>query len=131
LYNEEFRRAWPEILTWEDDLALLNHTHYELLLPLQRKRAELEAKEEKERKEREAQFPRTKEDFYTKSQDVQERVVKFLCLASNKDTVAQERMMSQYNWAWRQVEPLVKVFNEDVGALRLILILKQIHLPSL
>ena len=101
-----------DVLTWEDDIAVLNHSYHSILLPLYQRRAELEAREEEERKRREADFPLTKEEFATKGRDVGRRAVVFL---TTTDTAAKEKMLSEYGWAWRQVRPLMEVFEKDVS----------------
>jgi len=101
-----------DLLTWEDDIAVLNHSYHSVLVPLYQRRAELEMREEEERKRREADFPLTREEFAMKSRAVRQRAVVFLTTA---DTVAKEKMLSDYGWAWRQVRPLMEIFENDVS----------------
>ena len=95
-----------DVLTWEDDIAVLNHSYHSILLSLYQRRAELEAGEEEERKRREADFP------LTKGRDVRRRATVFL---TTTDMAAKEKMLSEYGWAWRQVRPLMEVFEKDVS----------------
>ena len=101
-----------DVLTWEDDIAVLNHSYHNVLLPLYKRRAELEAREEEERKRREADFPLTKEEFAAKERGVRQRAVVFL---TTTDMVGKEKMLSEYGWAWRQVKPLMEIFEKDVS----------------
>ena len=79
-----------------------------------KRRNELRDKEESERKIRDARFPTSIAQWRaTDSPDIQLRVARFL--VSDKDT--KERMLSQYGWAWRQVEPLEGDFDQNVSSL--------------
>lgn len=62
------------------------------------------------RRQREQIFPQSKEEFNTKANDIKLRVARFLVA----DPARQEKMLSDYNWAWRQVKPLQDVFVKDV-----------------
>ncbi|EKM50209.1 uncharacterized protein PHACADRAFT_188531 [Phanerochaete carnosa HHB-10118-sp] len=83
-----------------------------------KRRDELLAKEERERKIRDAQFPGSIAQWRSENPDIQLRVAKFLV----SDKSAKERMLSQFGWAWRQVEPLEKdyatnnTFQADIKA---------------
>jgi len=57
-------------------------------------------------------FPQSKEDFKTKPNDVKIRAARFLCA----DRAKQEKMLTDYQWAWRQVKPLQDVFAKDVSS---------------
>ncbi|GJE90336.1 hypothetical protein PsYK624_064670 [Phanerochaete sordida] len=76
--------------------------HLKTLSGLMKRREELLAKETSERKLRDAQFPRTIAQWTALDRDTQLRVARFL--VADKST--QERMLSQFGWAWKQVEPL-------------------------
>jgi len=56
-------------------------------------------------------FPQSKDDFYNKPNDVRVRAARFLVA----DPARQERMLSEFQWAWRQVKPLQDIFSKDVS----------------
>ncbi|KXN87689.1 hypothetical protein AN958_08326 [Leucoagaricus sp. SymC.cos] len=56
-------------------------------------------------------FPLTLEEFHAKPRDIQIRVANFL----NADSARKDRMMTEFNWAWRQVEGLVREFSSNVS----------------
>lgn len=56
-------------------------------------------------------FPLTLEEFKSKPRDIQIRVATFL----DADHIKQDQMMTQFSWAWRQVDGLVREFKENVG----------------
>jgi hypothetical protein len=67
--------------------------------------------EEEARKRQEAQFPVSIEDFHGKPKDVQHRAARFLVL---EEGTKQEKMLSEYGWAWRQVKPLQEEMTKNV-----------------
>jgi hypothetical protein len=83
-------------------------TKNELLIQLRA----LREKEEKERKARDAQFPQSIAQYRALDQATQARVGRFLVAEAG----AKERMLSQFGWAWRQVEPLMNDFKANVSA---------------
>ena len=98
----------PDLVTlWEDDWALMRYTHLSLLQSLYQKRTEME----NARRQEEAQFPLSIEDFRRKSKDIQHRAARFLVL---DDDARREKMMSEYGWAWRQVKPLLEEMSKNV-----------------
>lgn len=115
----EDTRTMPDLVSlWEDDLALMRHTHLRHLHSLYQKRTEMEnmrrqeeAQEEEARRRQEAQFPSSIEDFQRKSKDVQHRAARFLVL---DDDTRREKMLSEYGWAWRQVKPLLEEMSHNV-----------------
>lgn len=73
---------------------------------------ELRAREEKERKHREAQFPHSISQYQSlEDPSAKDRVARFLVA----DQAAKERMLTQFGWAWRQVQPLVTDFSLNVS----------------
>ncbi|KAF8622067.1 hypothetical protein AX15_007217 [Amanita polypyramis BW_CC] len=96
-------------LFWHDDIARMNHAYHQELLHLRQKRMFLREREEKNRKIFDAQFPRNIADWRTKSKDVQLRVARFL----TGDTTKQDRMISEFGWAWRQVQPLKDDYSKN------------------
>ncbi len=60
-------------------------------------------------------FPQSKEQFESKPNDVKIRVARFLVA----DPVRQEKMLNDYQWAWRQVKPLMDIFTKDVSSMLL------------
>ena len=96
----------------------MRYTHLRHLHSLYRKRAEIEvakrqqeAQEEEARRRQEAQFPVSIEDFRRKPRDVQHRAARFLVV---DDGVRQEKMLTEYGWAWRQVKPLQEEMAKSV-----------------
>ncbi|KAJ7739044.1 hypothetical protein DFH07DRAFT_79556 [Mycena maculata] len=55
-------------------------------------------------------FPQSVDDFRSKSKDIQHRVARFLLLESDDE---KEKMLSDFNWAWRQVTPLSDEFQQN------------------
>jgi len=107
---EDTRFPADLISLWDNDLALMRYTHLRHLHSLYQKRVEIEtakrlqeAQEEEARRRQEGQFPVSIEDFRRKPKDVQHRAARFLVL---DDGVRQEKMLTEYGWAWRQVKPL-------------------------
>ena len=66
---------------------------------------------EKEEAEKEAnrrrQFPVSPDDYYTKDEDMQLLVARFLSM----NTQDKERMLDKNGWAWAQVQPLIDAFK--------------------
>jgi hypothetical protein len=118
LYNDprKYTSAFP---VWEDSIARLRHSHLQHVNFLRKSYHDLEqeieaqmAKEEAERKVQEAQFPKSIEDFYMKPKDVQHRAARFLLLT---DSAKQEKTLSEFGWAWRQVKPLLDEMEGNVS----------------
>jgi hypothetical protein len=96
----------------------MRYTHLRHLQPLYQKRAEVEAaqrqqeaQDEEVRRRQEAQFPVSIEDFRRKSKDIRHRAARFLVL---DDDVRQEKMLTEFGWAWRQVGPLQAEMAKNV-----------------
>lgn len=98
-------------MEWQDDYEATRYTYISQLLALAKQRNEIETREEEMRKRREQMFPTSFDDFKGKAKDIQLRAARFLIA----DSVKQEKMMTEFNWAWRQVQPLKDVFIKDVS----------------
>ena len=98
-------------MEWQNDYEAARYTYISQLLPLAKQRNEVEIREEENRKRREQMFPTSIEDFKGKARDIQLRAARFLVA----DGVKQEKMMTEFNWAWRQVQPLKDIFTKDVS----------------
>ena len=98
-------------IEWQNDYEETRYTYIYQLLALTKQRKELEALEEEMRKRREQLFPLSFDDFKGKPKDVQLRAARFLVA----DLAKQEKMLSEFNWAWRQVQPLKDIFTKDVS----------------
>jgi len=95
-----FNRAVTQIRT----------AHLQALQPLLDKRAELETHDEDTRRRRDAMFPKSITEYRSIwNKDVQVRIARFL----TSDKGQQERTMSEFGWAWRQVQPLMDVYNSN------------------
>jgi len=98
-------------IEWQDDYEAVRYTYISQLLALAKQRNEVEIREEEMRKRREQMFPISFDDFKGKGKDIQLRAARFLVA----DIVKQEKMLSEFNWAWRQVQPLKDIFVKDVS----------------
>ncbi|KAF9468970.1 hypothetical protein BDZ94DRAFT_1182777 [Collybia nuda] len=122
LFNDP--RKYPSILSvWEDSISHMRHAHLRHLQYLREEYRKAEqlaeaqiAKEEAERKAQEALFPSSIEDFYMKPKDVQHRAARFLLLT---DSSKQEKTLSEFGWAWRQVKPLQDEMKVNASKLSL------------
>ncbi|KAG5727788.1 hypothetical protein E4T56_gene4035 [Termitomyces sp. T112] len=107
---EELRRYIPQQMRWEDELEHLRHSYLEQLVPLYHELKQTEIRQEEERKRREADFPTTIQDYHSKSADVKMRVARFLYTT---DEARQEKMLSEFGWASRQVKPLQELYRKN------------------
>ncbi|KLO07446.1 hypothetical protein SCHPADRAFT_836717 [Schizopora paradoxa] len=103
-----------------DTLERSRYEYVRRLTELQKRRAEMEEREEMERRVREAQFPQSVREYHAmSSRAAQLRVARFLMADSSK----QDQMSTQSGWAWRQTQPLIKeytaneMFRGEVGEL--------------
>lgn len=97
-------------LALEDALSTLRYTYLKTLLPLIRRRRALRDREIKIRKQRDASFPQSIEEYHDIAErDVQLRVARFLAA----DNTEQERMMDKFGWAYRQVDPLRTAYKSN------------------
>lgn len=93
-------------------LGRAHYDHLQTLLPLYKKRAELSRQEEQARIVRAAQFPQTINEFRSvEFRDAQLRVARFLMGDESK----REQMRNESQWAWRQTEPLMREYTNNVS----------------
>jgi hypothetical protein len=95
---------------WANDYEALRYSYLSTLLPLKKQEKDLEEQEADLARRRAQMFPQSKEDFKTKPADVKLRAARFLIA----DRARQERMLTEYGWAWRQVKALQDAFAKDV-----------------
>ena len=96
-----------------DELSQIRDAHVKALAPLYKQKAELEIKEEAARRQQLAMFPRSVDEYRrTTSKDAQVRIARFLAA----DHAQQLKMLNEYNWVWRQVQPLLDVYKSDVSS---------------
>jgi hypothetical protein len=82
------------------------------ILPLHKRRAELERKEEEARRRRDAQFPGNLDEYYAiRDSEIQLRVARFL----TADSQTQDTIMTRFGWAWRHVQPLKTEYQSNVS----------------
>jgi hypothetical protein len=99
---------------WDDAVYRVRMAHLKQILPLQKKRAELESQENEARRQLDAHFPRSSNEYRAmRSKDRQGRIARFL-LADERE---KERMMTQFGWASRQVAPLKNEYLTNVSIL--------------
>ncbi|KAF8799214.1 hypothetical protein BYT27DRAFT_7121448 [Phlegmacium glaucopus] len=110
IYNDGLKDQAIEI-EWQDDYEAIRYTYISQLLALVKQRNEVETRQEEIRKRREQMFPISFDDFKGKAKDIQLRAARFLVA----DSAKQEKMISEFNWAWRQVQPLKDIFAKDVN----------------
>ncbi|KAH7885676.1 hypothetical protein F5I97DRAFT_1874301 [Phlebopus sp. FC_14] len=95
----------------DDGLSMLRYTHLKTLLPLIQKRNALKAREQLARKQRDARFPQTVEEYrQIPERDVRLRIARFL---SSSD-MEQERMMQEFQWAYRGVQRLLSTYKSSM-----------------
>lgn len=97
---------------FSDEVAQFTAAHYKSIHPLQDRLARATKREEELRRKREAMFPATIGDYRSiRNKDVQLRIARFL----TADSITQGKMMTEFNWAWRQTKPLQDEYHHDVG----------------
>lgn len=85
--------------------ATMRHGHLSVLIPLQRRLAELNSR-----------FPGSLDVYEAmgkSNHDAKLKVARFLM--ADGQSSRQESIMSEMGWAWRQVQPLSNVFKENVS----------------
>lgn len=97
--------------TWDNDFNQTRYTYLSQTLILQKRQQQIMAQRERERKEFEKKFPQSKEEFENKPKDMQIRVARFLVAEKTQ----KEKLLAEFDWAWRQTEPLEKIFKTDVS----------------
>lgn len=94
--------------------TLSNHQYADMstFVPLVKRCTDLKIEEDAARRRRDARFPMNASEFRAiSSRDIQLRIARFL----QADGSSQDRMMTEFNWAYRQVTPLQKVYKADVS----------------
>lgn len=93
---------------WDGQLFYLRTAYLKQLFPLQRLLAKLEIQDAEARRK---EFPGSVREYRAiQNNDVKFRVAKFLAL---RDVKAQEQMMAEFGWAWRQVQPLKNEYEKN------------------
>ncbi|EJD07369.1 uncharacterized protein FOMMEDRAFT_164356 [Fomitiporia mediterranea MF3/22] len=109
---ENFFKQDSQIVASEhlDIVSRMHYDHLRELLPLYRRRRDLEKQAELTRIRLAAQFPQTIEDYQRMdSKGAQLRVAKFLMAEDPK----REEMRTESRWAWRQTEPLIQLYKNN------------------
>jgi len=78
---------------------------------MKRRDAEIEAGNV--RRKQDAAFPLTLEEFHSRSRSIQVRVANYL----NSDAAKRGRMMTEFGWTYREVNPLTREFEINVSSL--------------
>ncbi|KAH0836504.1 hypothetical protein J3R83DRAFT_8142 [Lanmaoa asiatica] len=95
----------------DDALSTLRYTYLKMLTHLIRKRNELKARDKTARQKRDAWFPQTTQQYHQITErDVQLRVARFL----TSSTTEQERMMDEFGWPYRAVQPLLSAYKTNL-----------------
>ncbi|KAG1877194.1 hypothetical protein F4604DRAFT_1580871 [Suillus subluteus] len=96
----------------DDALSQIRYNYLKSLLPLLTQRRTLKSRETHIRRQRDAQFPQSIEEYHNiPERDIQLRIARFLLRSSSE----QEKMMGDYGWVWRAVNPLVSAFKANVS----------------
>lgn len=99
-------------LQFDSEVNQLRVAHLKHITPLRKRRDELMGKDELDRRRREVFFPKSLEEYNAiGNKDKQLRIALFL----SADKVGQERTLSESGWAWRQVQPLIDLYNTNVS----------------
>ncbi|KAG1841242.1 hypothetical protein DFJ58DRAFT_808899 [Suillus subalutaceus] len=94
----------------DDALSQIRYNYLKSLLPLLTQRRTLKSRETHIRRQRDAQFPQSIEEYHNiPERDIQLRIARFLLRSSSE----QEKMMGDYGWVWRAVNPLVSAFKAN------------------
>ena len=117
----------PTLAPFYSLVSEVRYAHYRTLQDLLRQHNSRLAHDEAARKARDAQFPADVAAYHSiASKDVQLRIARFLMIP---DTASKERMLSEFNWAWRQVEPLQNEYTHNVSVSSLLSFTKRSILP--
>ncbi|KAI0313199.1 hypothetical protein OF83DRAFT_573963 [Amylostereum chailletii] len=99
-------------LQFDNEVDQIRIAHLKHINPLRKRRDELMGKDELDRRRREASFPKSLEEYNAiGNKDKRLRIALFL----SADKTGQERMLNESGWAWRQVQPLLDLYNTDVS----------------
>ncbi|KZT25158.1 hypothetical protein NEOLEDRAFT_1162856 [Neolentinus lepideus HHB14362 ss-1] len=119
LYHDLRSPQGPAAATLSNQLSILQYSHLQTLLPLQQRKAELEKAEIEHRQRLDRRFPSSIAEFHAISnKDTRLRIAKFLTLHEKRDQnrvhlIEHEKMMNEFKWAWRQVEPLCQEYTKN------------------
>ncbi|EGN91891.1 hypothetical protein SERLA73DRAFT_164301 [Serpula lacrymans var. lacrymans S7.3] len=102
--HERGRRSKALEDDWDDALDHIRFAHLQTLLPLLKRKSEMEQR-------RDAYFPSSIQEYHMiRDRDIQLRVARFLALDSRSQ---QDKMLSDFNWVWRQVTPLLDEYHKN------------------
>lgn len=88
------------------------YEHLQVMMPLYKRRVELERSEEEDRINRAARFPLSSQEYRAiEVRAAQLRVAHFLMHDESK----REQMRTESRWAWRQTQPLIDEYRKDVS----------------
>ncbi|KAF9482649.1 hypothetical protein BDN70DRAFT_874837 [Pholiota conissans] len=94
---------------WQNDYENLRYSHLKQVVHMEKRIQDLERQQEIEKKLREQMFPQDVADFKKKTQEIQQRVARFL-VANDAE---KERYLNAFNWAYRQTAPLQELYKQD------------------
>jgi len=96
----------------DDALSTLRYTHLKTLTHLIARRNALKAQDQTARQKRDQWFPQTTQQYHQITErDVQLRVARFLTSSATD----QEKMMDEFKWPYRAVQPLLTAYKSNVG----------------
>jgi hypothetical protein len=96
----------------DDALSQIRYSYLKSLLPLLAQRRMLKSRDTHIRRQRDAQFPQSIEEYHSiPERDIQLRIARFLSRSNSE----QEKMMHHYGWVWRAVNPLILAFKANVS----------------
>lgn len=95
----------------DDAVSTLRYIYVKNLLQLTSRRKVLKSQDKATQKKRDAWFPQSMLQYQQITErDVQLRVARFL----NSTTTEQEKMMDEYGWPYRAVQPLLSAYKTTV-----------------
>lgn len=96
----------------DDALSQIRYNYLKSLHPLLTQRHTLKLRETRIRRQRDAQFPQSIEEYHNiPDRQTQLRIARFLM----RSTSGQEKMMDDHGWTWRGVQPLISAFKANEG----------------
>jgi hypothetical protein len=96
----------------DDALSQIRYSYFESLFSLLKQHRELKKEETLKRRQRDAWFPKSIEEYHNiRERGIQLRIARFLLCSDSE----QERMMHDYGWVWRAVNPLILAFKTNVS----------------
>ncbi|OSD05282.1 hypothetical protein PYCCODRAFT_1457322 [Trametes coccinea BRFM310] len=109
-FYQASRSSFDIANTFDDNLDRFNHARMSSLIAIATQRKACQQREEAEQQRRDRQFPSSIDDFHAiRNKDVQIRIARFLVADDSK----RDQMMTSFNWAWRQVAPLVNDYQQS------------------